>query len=338
MGGFTPWKIIYRPLITSRFPFIVIQPKSTSFVKNNGNLKHFIASILCLFVTGNVFGQKYVDVAKFYYSNSFQNKFENSNSSSRIKELGVEITIPIVINPSDAVLTGFVYERIQTKLFAADPEVTVAVLGLRAGMSKKHSDKWSGTYVLIPKLASDFDHMGSKDFQLGVMAVLKYAKRTNKSYKLGIYYNSELFGPFIVPLFGVYYLSPDGKFETNLTLPFLADINYKLHQRLQVGLNFNGQVRSYHLTEVASTNQPGYVVKATNELFTHLKFNLTKSLSVQTRLGYSVGRSLRVYDENDKISFGSILVKVGDDRKQLNTDFSNGFICQVNLLYRFNTD
>lgn len=291
-----------------------------------------------MFIIGNVFSQKYVDVAKFYFGNSSQNKFENSDSSTRIKELGLEITIPIVINPSDAILTGLVYERIQTRFFEKDPETTVSVIGLRAGLSKKHSDKWSGTYVLIPKLASDFDHIGSKDFQLGVIALLKYAKRTNKNYKLGIYYNSELFGPFIVPLFGIYYLSPDGKFETNLTLPFVADINYKLHQRLNVGLNFNGQVRSYHLTEVPSTDKPGYVVKATNELFSYLKFNLTKSLSIQTRLGYSVGRSFRAYDENDKISFGSILIKVGDDRQQLNTDFSDGFIYQAMLLFRVKTE
>lgn len=301
-------------------------------------MKKIIATILCLFIIGNVFSQKYVDVAKFYYGNSSQNKFENSDSSTRIKELGLEITIPIVINPSDAILTGLVYERIQTRFFEKDPETTVSVIGLRAGFSKKHSDKWSGTYVLIPKLASDFDHIGSKDFQLGVIALLKYAKRTNKNYKLGIYYNSELFGPFIVPLFGIYYLSPDGKFETNLTLPFVADINYKLHQRLNVGLNFNGQVRSYHLTEVSSTNQPGYLVKATNELFSYLKFNLTENLSVQTRLGYSVGRSFRVYDEDDKISFGSVLIKVGDDRQQLNTDFSDGFIYQAMLLFRVKTE
>jgi Domain of unknown function (DUF6268) len=300
--------------------------------------KQIITIIPCLLLIGNVFGQKYVDVAKFYYGNSSLNKFENSDSSTRVKELGLEITIPIVINPSDAILSGLVYERIQTRLFEADPETTVTVLGLRAGLSKKHSDKWTGTYVLIPKIASDFDHIGSKDFQFGVIALLKYAKRPNKSYKLGIYYNSELFGPFIVPLFGIYYLSPDEKFETNLTLPFLVDMNYKLNHFMYVGLNFNGQVRSYHLTEVSSTNEPGYVVKATNELFSYLKFNLNKNLSIQTRFGYSVGRSFRVYDEDDKISFGSVLIKVGDDRQQLNTDFSDGFIYQATMLYRFIPD
>lgn len=253
-------------------------------------------------------------------------------------EVGLDLTIPFVINSSDALLTGLFYERIETRLFEKDPETTVSVIGVRAGLSKKHSDKWSGTYLLIPKLASDFDHIGSKDFQLGFIALMKYSKSLNKNYKVGIYYNSELFGPFIVPLFGLYYLSKNEKFETNLTLPFLADLNYKLHRRLNVGLNFNGQVRSYHLTEVSATNQPGYLVKATNELFSYLKFNLTESLSVQTRLGYSVGRSYRVYDENDKISFGTLLIKVGDDRQQLNTDFADGFIYQATIVYRFMTN
>ena len=288
-------------------------------------------------ISGTVFGQKYVDIAKFWYGNSSLNKFDNSESSTRLKELGLDLTIPFLVNSSDAILTGLFYERIQTKLFEDDPETSVSVIGVRAGMSKKHSDKWSGTYLLIPKLASDFEHIGSKDFQVGAIALLKYTKSDKKNYKVGLYYNSELFGPFITPLFGLYYLSKNEKFETNLTLPFLADMNYKLHPRLNIGLNFNGQVRSYHLTEVSTTNQPGYLVKATNELFSYLKFNLTESLSIQTRLGYSVGRSYRVYDENDKIKFGTMLIKIGDDRQQLNTDFADGFIYQATAVYRFIT-
>jgi hypothetical protein len=301
-------------------------------------LKKILPFLIYLLFNTNVFGQKYVDIAKFWYGNSSLNKFDQSESSTRLKELGLDVTVPIVINSSDAILTGLFYERIQTRLFEKDPETTVSVIGVRAGLSKKHSEKWSGTYLIIPKLASDFQEVNSKDFQLGFIGLLKYLKNPNKNYKVGLYYNSELFGPFIVPLVGIYSLSKNEKFETNLTLPFLADVNYSIHKRVNIGINFNGQVRSYHLTQVNSTNQPGYLVKSTNELFSYLKFNLTKGLSIQTRLGYSVGRSYRVYDENDKISFGSMLIKVGDNRTQLNTDFADGFIYQATVLYRFITE
>jgi len=300
-------------------------------------LKRTLALTLHVLLITNAFGQKYVDIAKFWYGNSSLNKFDNSTASTRLQEVGVDVTMPFVVNSSDAVLSGLFYERITTRLFEDDPETTVSVIGVRAGMSKKHSDKWSGTYLLIPKIASDFEHIGTQDFQVGAIALLKYTRSDKKNYKVGLYYNSELFGPFVVPLFGIYYLSENEKFETNLTLPFLADMNYKLHERLNIGLNFNGQVRSYHLTEVSSTSLPGYLVKATNELYSYLKFNLTESLSIQTRLGYSVGRNYRVYDENDKITFGTMLIKVGDDRTQLNTDFSDGFIYQATVLYRFIT-
>jgi Domain of unknown function (DUF6268) len=294
--------------------------------------------ILLLFLVINAYSQKYVDIVKFYNNGSALNYFENSDSSTRIKELGIDITLPILLNPSDAFLTGLIYERTQTKLFESEPEETFSILGIRAGLSKKHSDKWSGTYILIPKFASDFEGITSKDFQLGAIVLLKYNKRENLNYKLGAYYNSEFFGPIFVPLFGLYYLSSDKKFETNLTLPFMADANYKLHDRVNIGVNFSGLVRSYHLSQIPEGNNEGYVVKASNELFSYLKFNLSKELSIQTKLGYSVGRSYRVYDESDKITFGSILIRVGDDRQQLNTDFANGWVYQATLLYRFMQD
>ena len=301
-------------------------------------MKKYTSLLPILFLITNVFGQNYVDIAKFYYSTTPLNNFENSNARTRLKELGLDLTVPVVINPSHAVLTGLIYERIQTKLFESEPEETISAIALKMGLAIKHSDTWSGTYILLPKLASDFDRITGKDFQLGGIALMKYTKRENMQYKLGLYYNTELSGPFIVPLFGLYYLSPDKKFETNLTLPFLADMNYKLHDRMNIGMNFSGQVRSYHLTEIPTSNNAGYLVKATNELWGYLKFNINKGISIQTKMGYSIGRSYRVYEEGEKITFGSVLVKVGDNRPQLNTDFSNGFVFQATLLYRFIQD
>ena len=130
-----------------------------------------------LFLVANAFGQKYVDIAKIYYGNTVQNNFENSDSSTRIKDLGFDITFPIVVNSSKAVLTGLIYERNETKLFEAGPVETFSVTGLRVGLSKKHSDKWSGTYLLVPKLASDFENITRKDFQIVAILLMKYTKR-----------------------------------------------------------------------------------------------------------------------------------------------------------------
>ena len=165
---------------------------------------------------------------------------------------------------------------------------------------------------------------------------MKFKKKENLNYRMGLYCNSELFGPLLVPMLGLYYLSPDKKFETTIMMPLQADINYKLSSFVNVGFNYNAQIKSFHLTNVTPAYNSTYLTKTTDDLFLYLKFNFTKSLSLQTRLGHSVDRSNRIYNENDKVELGLPAFYIGHKREQLNTDFSNGLLYQVVLLYRFN--
>jgi hypothetical protein len=160
-----------------------------------------------------------------------------------------------------------------------------------------------GNYLLIPKLASDFKSITWKDFQLGAIALLKYTKHEKLNYKLGLYFNTELSGPFIAPLLGLYYLNESKRTEVNLMLPFLADVNFRLINRLHIGANFTGLVRSYHLSEVASSETGRYVVKSTNEFSGYLKYNVTSSLSLQARIGYPWDEAT-AYNDDDKITLG----------------------------------
>ena len=209
---------------------------------------------------------------------------------------------------------------------------------IKLGINKQLNEKWSLTTVLLPKIASDYKSFDSKDFQFGAIALFRYNKHVNKNFKVGLYYNSDLFGPFFVPMFGFYYLSPDKKLETNLLLPLQTDVNYKVLPFLNIGANFNGQIRSYHLSDITPTNQSTYVARSTNEFYGYLKFNVTKSISIQTKIGQSIGRTYKVYDENDKVSFGLPAIFIGSKRQQLNSNFSNGLIFQTVLLYRLNLE
>lgn len=299
-------------------------------------MKHSFSVFILLFSTKILYAQNYVDILKINGNLTSLNNFDSSTASTNIKELGADLTYPIKINDSNTVLTGLIYEQIQTKLFENQNEKIFSSICLKAGLNKKFSEAWSGTFVLLPKIASDFGSLGAKDFQLGAIALMKYRKSDNLNYKFGLYYNSELFGPFFVPMFGLYYLSPDKKLETNLMLPLQADVNYKLISLINIGFNFNGQIRSYHLSNITPVYNSSYVSKSTNEFYTYLKFNFGKSLSLHTKAGHSLARRYRVYDENDKITFGLPATFIGGHRKQLNTDFSDGLLFQFILLYRFN--
>ena len=294
--------------------------------------------LFTLVFTHALCAQDYVDVVKLNYNNTSLNTFKDHNASTRVQELDLELTMPLAINSSTNFLTGFLYERIQTKLFADESENVFSSVVLKVGFAKTYAGRWSGTYMLLPKIASDFQKISKKDFQLGGFFLLRYAKTEQLLYKVGLYANGELFGPWIVPLLGMYYLSPTKKTEVNLTVPIVADVNYAFRPRVAIGFNYSGQVRTYHLTSTPTSDNPAYVARATNEVSTYLKFNLGKNLILQTKVGHSAGRYYRVYDEDDKVSFGIPLVFVGDHRQQLNTDFKDGWVYQFLIMYRIYRD
>jgi hypothetical protein len=291
--------------------------------------------IILGFLTNGLFAQNYVDIARLYYNNTTQNKFENSIAQTRVTEFGIDINYPILLKSGNAFLTGLSAETTQLRLGESEGYTYISSFTLRVGVNIKHSEKWSGTYLFAPKMASDFKQTSSKNFQFGALALMRFNKTDRMNYKIGLFYNAELFGPFITPILGLYYLTENGKFEANLALPSSVDLNYKLAKPVTAGLNFTGQIKSYRLSSAASTCNAGYVRKSTNEICGYLKFNFSKSLSLQTRVGYTIGRAYRVYSENDKIDLGISFIKIGDNRTQLNTNFANGMIYQAILLYRF---
>jgi hypothetical protein len=50
---------------------------------------------------------------------------------------------------------------------------------LKLGFNTKHSDKWSGLYVLLPILSSDYQNTGTTDIYMGGIAILTYKKHRN---------------------------------------------------------------------------------------------------------------------------------------------------------------
>ena len=285
-----------------------------------------------------IFSQNYVDLLKLNLNTTNLNTFDSSSSKTQVNELMLDFTIPIKLNEKTSLISGLIYENIQTKLFEDGNVKTFGSTTLKVGANKLINDRWSATAVLLPKIASDYKSISGKDIQFGAIGIMKYKKSDNKNFKFGLYYNSELFGPFFVPMIGMYYISPNKKFETNIMLPLQADVNYKLIPFINVGLNFNGQIRSYHLTDVTPSFKSTYIARSTNELYAYLKFNATQNISITIKVGQSIGRTYNVFDEGDKVTFGLPATFIGGKRQQLNTNFSYGMIFQATLLYRFNLE
>lgn len=295
-----------------------------------------ILGLLTLLYSQGLYAQQYVDIGKVHYANTPVNQFDTLTNGTRIEEFGLDLNVPIQLKSGHALLFGFYGESISTSVNPVEANLTsVYTINPRFGINYNHSEKWTGTYLLLPKLSSDFKNIGAKDFQFGALALLKYKKRQNFAWQFGLYYNGELFGPFFVPLFGFYHLSTDQKFEMNVRLPLSVDLNYKLKPWLKAGMEFSAFVRSYHLNEPYQNNPDNYLVKATNELFGYLHFNFTENILLKTKIGYSIGRNYRIYDIEDRATWGLSAFRFGDEQKQLNSDFQDGLLFKAELIYRF---
>jgi hypothetical protein len=279
-----------------------------------------------------VTAQNYIDIFKSDYSISPSNLFDSSATSNSLQEMNGDLTVPFKIKDRFAFLTGITYENISASFDPDRRQESLTGLTLKLGVNIKHNSKWSGTYMFLPKISSDLEKISNRDFQFGGAVLMKYAKSDHFNYKFGMYANSELFGTFIVPIFGFYYLDPSERFEAKVLLPLSVDLNYSMTKSFRFGLNFKGQVRSYNLNNPLGEEANHYLARSTNDVYAYIQYGMKSGINFQLGVGHSVGRSYRIYEE--KVSLGVPLAYFGDNREQLNADFSDGWLFKASVFYR----
>jgi hypothetical protein len=281
-------------------------------------------------------GQKYIDLIKLDYAITPEVKFDSSATVTKLQEINGDLTIPIPINDKFTLLTGLAYENSLASFDPGRKIESLTGLTLKMGTNIKHNTKWSGTYMILPKISSDFNKLSNRDFQIGGVVLMKYEKSDHFNYRFGIYSNSELFGPFIVPIFGFYYLNPTNKFEAKVLLPLSVDLNYKFYNSFRFGLNFKGQVRSYNINIPMANETDRYLVKSANDVYSYLQYCTKKGLNFQLGFGRSFARSYRM--QNEKVKLGIPLLYINDNRTQLNSDFADSWLIKFTVFYRLKLD
>lgn len=277
-------------------------------------------------------GQEYLDLFKIGYGQSFKNDFKEVDGNTRINSFKTILTFPIAFNEHHALITGadFSFKKLQLYPEAKDSNLysTMFTFGLASTWSKK----WSTTFVLLPKIASDYSRVTQEDLFIGGIAILKFKKSENLLYRFGVYASEEAFGVFATPILGVYYMSPNKKFEIDLSLPIKGDMNYKLG-RATLGLDYFGISRSFNLHN--ENESAFYVDLNAIEFSTYLQFNLiNKSILVKTKLGYS-SDDYKIFAKDDKMDFALSAFKFGDNRTQLNPTLQGSLFVKLEFNYRY---
>ena len=108
------------------------------------------------------------------------------------------------------------------------------------------------------------------------MKIKERQKGKNLFYRYGFYVSDEAFGLTFTPIVGCYYLSPDKKFEADISLPIATNINYNFGA-LSIGFDYFGIGRSFNLKP--ENDQKLYVEQNRLEFANYVQFNtLSKSI------------------------------------------------------------
>ena len=275
--------------------------------------------------------QDYVDLLKIGFGQTFNNNFEDTESSTQVKSFEVDLTFPLILNEKNVLITGALFSRNNLQLFPNAEYISLYSTTIKLGLASTYSNKWSSTLVLLPKIASDYQNISGDDFYLGGFGVLKFQKKGNLIYRFGIYGSMEAFGFFSTPIIGWYYLSPNQKFEMDMSLPISADINYT-SGNLTYGIDFIGIGRSFNINKEDASI---YADLSSLEFSSYLQFNtFDKSVLLRAKFGYS-SNDYEVYAQGEKIDLGLSAFSFGDDRNQLNPNINGGLFLKFEAIYRF---
>ncbi|MBT8262208.1 MAG: hypothetical protein KJO05_05265 [Bacteroidia bacterium] len=290
------------------------------------------ALLLTLFLPFCCFSQNYVDLLRIGYGQTFNNDFENSDSSTQVRSFEADLTFPIELNKNNVLITGAAFSRNNLQLFPEAEFTSLLSTTLKLGVVSTYNEKWSSTLVLLPKIASDYKNISGDDFYMGAFAILKLKKSENLIYRFGAYASAEAFGIFSTPIFGWYYLSPNGRFEMDMSLPISADMNYCMGATT-IGIDYFGIGRSFNITE---DNTPEvYVDLSSLDFASYIQFNtLGNSVLLRAKFGYS-SNDYEVYPQGQEIDFGLSAFSFGDDRTQLNPKVRGGLFLKFEAIYRF---
>lgn len=294
-------------------------------------MRNLFLILAVLFIGNQSFAQDYIDLAKLTYHRTTLGNIDNDNETD-VGNINFEANIPIPITPKIVVLAGLTYENTRLGLSHSEARNNLIMTRLNVGVKYKHGNDWSGTYLALPKFASDFDKLGGDDLQMGALALLEKRYSRRYSLKFGTYVSSENFGTTITPLIGLWYKSKNSKFTINATLPIRADATYSLTTHLSAGANLLTSVKSYN---ISASNAALYVQEESIRfsLFAGYGF-FDDTLLLRGRVGLDT-TDYGLYNQGDTVGAQVLVFQVeGDDRNRLNSEFESAPFFGIDLIFR----
>ncbi len=270
--------------------------------------------------------QNFTDI--FNLSSSYLPTTYKSNTAdlNTTRNTIANLVIPIKIDSANLIYSRLYGEQLSSTIENNQQSTTSDLYSVFLALGLQHetkNKKWKFCGLIIPKLSSDFkNRISGHDEQLGAYALLTYTVNSNLKFKAGLYYNSEFFGNFFVPLLGMDWNVSD-RFRLYGTLPTNYRIEYSLVKRkVATGLGFKSFTRSYRLNSALNYD---YVRNDEVLLKLFVDFYLTSKIVCFGEFGRTLGYSPLTYLNN---------TQTPSTAEPVYTPVNDNFFFDLGLAYR----
>jgi len=251
-------------------------------------MKIFIFCLAAFQMAGAANAQPYIDLVNARYMNSPDAGLINRDKQKcSLQYYNVNTNIPFQSkhNSNIVILSPF-FEQ-----WKMSPGSNTGVPGnyfsiaVPASYIYSYSGQWKVLYSVIPKINySDINNSGIG--QIGGAILATYQKTPALAYKFGLYYNSEFFGNFFIPLAGIDWRI-NVKNKLFGVLPGSLAYEHKLNTFFYYGVTFHAVTNSYR--EINNK----YFRVDDNQLGLFGDVYVSKNFVLNAEVGHSLFRKVR---------------------------------------------
>lgn len=290
-------------------------------MKNYFILYFFILSL-------GAWSQPNVDIISFNSQHFISNYSDSTKNKFNTQDHFLSFFIPKQFGKANVLMIRLHAEQLTvTRTSTVSQSYNLYSLGLPIGLQlQSRNEKWKYTGIVIPKINSDLVDNTNYDFQLGGIGLVSRVFSKDLQVRAGLYYNTEYWGHFFMPLFGVDWKLND-KFRMYGTLPGNYRFEFKLGQKIYTGIGFRSAQRSFRLQKKYNDD---FVRVRENQL----KFFFEGFVFGKVLLGFDVYRSLNY----NLISYDYFNTKTATCRPILFSKTKDAYGLTINLAYRIRTD
>lgn len=239
-----------------------------------------------------------------HYFTIGQLNFETDPGQSRYTRIGLSGNVPLWKKNGRSIFISPGAEVISVPFNSAN----MGGVSLPVTFFKTIGTKWSYRISVIPRMNDlNFD---LKNLQMGLAAIVGLKINDSLSFHGGLYYNDEYFGPFVVPLLGMYY-----RMNNNVslygTLPSSLAIEKAFTEVINAGFQFRSVNNSYILpTTFPYTTRESIVRLAEAKLMVFGEYYFAPKLAFRIEAGHTFARRFRhyYYPEDPEYVLGSFLI------------------------------